>query len=150
MNAAGQAVKYQASKNCQHIPVVIFLSNNSAGKELKSLAGGDLSFVDGQREYREECRVWDNVTQTLRSEQNVEMDCSTNQQCTGYDCDGMYVYNVSTPKIGNVTLTAFIKTPGSGVTICFQFVPAPAAASAATSAAAAVYTKPYIIVTKNV
>ena len=48
--------------------------------------------VTGQQEYRAECAVWRNVTD---SETAVPMHCDTNPQCTGIDCSCEFSYNVS-------------------------------------------------------
>jgi hypothetical protein len=42
--------------------------------------------------YDNECRVWQNVTNQLDKEPNVQMICTPNPTCTGIDCRGLYTY----------------------------------------------------------
>ena len=47
--------------------------------------------VAGDPEYRAECAVWQNITD---SDTAVPMTCDTNVQCTGIDCSCEFSYNV--------------------------------------------------------
>ena len=50
---------------------------------------------DSHHDYTEECAVWQNVTNTLTYDNGVPMNCAINTQCTGFDCTGVFSYNVS-------------------------------------------------------
>ena len=51
--------------------------------------------VAGEQEYRAECAVWQNITDSISGETTVPMNCKKNIQCTGIDCSCEFSYNVS-------------------------------------------------------
>ena len=45
--------------------------------------------------YLKQCSVWQNISDSLEKEPNVELKCMKNSECSGVDCIGKYMYEVS-------------------------------------------------------